>query len=130
MNLIRIQRAVCVLVYASAGFKQCKLDRIKPRVVLELLISQTICFPFHLRHLKHAAEALIRSGIIITTTQQKRISRSLCSFISSLLMKRNLGQYSITKLSFCLCWIIMIPFINVNLFLFFCQFSLYVRGGS
>lgn len=79
LKLITIQRTVCGLVYASADFKQCKLDRIKPRVLLELLISQTICFPFHLRHLKRVAGALIRSGI--TTTQQKRNLLSLCSFI-------------------------------------------------
>lgn len=81
LKLITIQRAVCGLVYASADFKQCKLDRIKPRVLLELLISQTICFPFHLRHLKRAAGALIRSGITTTTAQQKRNLLSLCSFI-------------------------------------------------
>lgn len=91
-------------VYASAGFKQCKLERIKPRVVLKLLISQTIYVLFHLRNIKHAAEALIRAGVITTTTtQQKRISRSLSLFILSFLMIRNLGGYSVKELSFCLC---------------------------
>ncbi len=90
LNLIRIQRAVCVLVYASVGFKQCKLDRIKPRVVLELLISQTICFPFHLRHFKHAAEALIRSAL---TTQQLSRKESLVHFIFINKKKSRTVQY-------------------------------------
>ncbi len=124
LNLIRIQRAVCVLVYASVGFKQCKLDWIKPRVVLELLISQTICFPFHLRHFKHAAEALIRSAL----TQQLSRKESLVHFIFINKKKSRTVQYH--KAIFLFVLDHHDAFYQRESLFVFCQLSLYVHGCS
>lgn len=126
MNLITIQRAVCGLVYASADFKQCKLDRIKPPVLLELLISQTICFPFHLRHLKRAAGSLIRSGITTTTTQQKRNLLSLCSFIFVFINEKISKPVEYYKAIFLFVFDYQDSFCQFESVFVFCQFSLYV----